>query len=314
MVSGTGPGGRVTKADVLARTEPLAPTGVHGVRATPAARRLAREAGLDLRQVAGSGPRQRIQAADVAAAAAASAQPAQRVLLSGMRATIARRLAQSWQAAPHATFSVEVDMAAAEALRGDLNRPVQGTAPLRVSVTALLVRACALALQGYPMVNATLQGDEITLHREANVGVAVALEDGLIVPVIKGAQRLALGDIAERLEDLVARARSGQLAPADVAEGTFTLSNLGGYRVDHFTAIVNPPQVAILAVGRIARRPAVVEAAGGEALAIRPTMAMTLSVDHRVLDGAVAARFLQSVAEFLEQPELLMQVNAVHVI
>jgi pyruvate dehydrogenase E2 component (dihydrolipoamide acetyltransferase) len=263
-------------------------------------------AGIDLRGVTGSGPRQRIQAADVRAAEAATrAAPAQRVLMTGMRATIARRLTQSWQAAPHATFSVEVDMAAAESLRGDLNRPVQGAAPLRVSVTALLVKACALALQGHPMVNATLQGDEITLHREANVGVAVALEDGLIVPVIKGAQRLTVSEIAARLEGLVARARSGQLTPGDVAEGTFTLSNLGGYRVDHFTAIVNPPQVAILAVGRIARRPVVVETAGGEALAIRPTMAMTLSVDHRVLDGAVAASFMQALAGLLEQPAQL---------
>ncbi len=305
-VSGTGPGGRVTRADVLAMAEPPAPTGAQGVRATPAARRLAREAGLDLRQVAGSGPRQRIQAADVRAAAAVANQPARRVPLTGMRATIARRLSQSWQATPHATFTLEVDMAAAEALRADLNRPAEGLVPVRVSITALLVRACALALQSHPMVNATLQGDEIMLHREANIGVAVALEDGLIVPVIKGAQRLALGDIAERLEDLVARARSGQLAPADVAEGTFTLSNLGGYRVDHFTAIVNPPQVAILAVGRIARRPVVVEAAGGEALAIRPTMAMVLSVDHRVLDGAVAASFLQALAGLLEQPAQLV--------
>jgi pyruvate dehydrogenase E2 component (dihydrolipoamide acetyltransferase) len=308
-VTGSGPGGRVTKDDVLAAAEPSGPAPMQSlaVRATPAARRLARLAGIDLRSVTGSGPRQRIQAVDVRAAqVAATAAQTLRVPLTGMRGTIARRLSQSWQTIPHATFTVEVDMAAAEALRAELNRRADGHAPVRVSVTALLVKACALALQRHPMVNATLQGEEIIVHGEANIGVAVALEDGLIVPVIKDAQGLDLAGIAARLEDLVGRARSGRLAPADVSGGTFTLSNLGGYRVDRFTAIVNPPQVAILAVGRIARRPVVVETAGGEALAIRPTMAMTLSVDHRVLDGAVAASFLQALAELLEQPAQLV--------
>jgi pyruvate dehydrogenase E2 component (dihydrolipoamide acetyltransferase) len=192
------------------------------------------------------------------------------------------------------------------ALRDELNARAQAAGGPHASITAVLVKVCAWALMRHRWANASLHGEAIHLHDTSNIGVAVALDTGLIVPVIHQAERLGMAEIARRLEGLANRARQGRLTPDDLGGGTFTISNLGMYGIDHFTAIINPPQTAILAVGRVARRAVVVERGGQDELAIRPTMHLTLSVDHRVLDGAGAARFLRDIVEALEQPGLLL--------
>jgi pyruvate dehydrogenase E2 component (dihydrolipoamide acetyltransferase) len=325
-IEGTGVSGRITKADVVA--------AVSKIRGTPAARRLARERGLGLEGIAGSGPRGRIQAADIPVGAGLRTRPpahindttvgaglrtrpflgppldgnsdVEVVPLAGMRRTIAERMARSAQTAPHITLTVEADMSAAQALRAELNARADAASVPRISVTAILVKACAWALMRHRWVNASLHGGEIHLYRSANIGVAVALDEGLIVPVIHRAEMLGLGEIGARLSDLAERAQQNRLAPADVAGGTFTLSNLGMYRIRQFTAILNPPQSAILAVGSIAKRQIVVEQDGQDVAVIRPMITMTMSADHRVLDGAVAARFLQDLVDVLEHPNLLL--------
>lgn len=313
-VARTGPGGRITKGDVEAAvgvsSRPAAGTGAGRVRATPAARRVARERVVDLAEVTGGGPRGRVQAADVMAHESRPApgpEPEfETVPLRGMRRTIAARMQQSYQTAPHITLTVEVDMSAVEALRDELNARAEGLGVARVSITAILVKVCAWALQSHRWVNASLHGEEVHLHASSNIGVAVALDQGLIVPVIRSAERVGIAEISSRLRDLTDRARRGVLAPEDVRGGTFTISNLGMFGIEHFTAILNPPESAILAVGRIAKRARVIEGEEGDKVAVRPMMTMTLSVDHRVLDGAVAARFLKDVVEALEHPNLLL--------
>ncbi|MBK7916879.1 MAG: 2-oxo acid dehydrogenase subunit E2 [Chloroflexi bacterium] len=269
------------------------------VRATPAARRLARAQGVDLTAVNGSGPHGRVQAKDVVSPVVEekAVQP-----VSAMRRTIAERLTRSYQTIPHITFTVAADMTAVTDLRRRLNERGDGAT---VSVTAVLVKVCAWALGRQPLVNASWRVDGIQLHEQAHIGVAVALDDGLIVPVVQNAVHLGLAAIADQVQDLTARARNGRLQPADVQGGTFTISNLGMWGVEQFTAVINPPQSAILAVGRIVKQP-VVETAMGDEIVIRPMMKMTLSVDHRIIDGAVAARFLQDVVAALEQPDRLL--------
>ncbi len=270
------------------------------VRATPVARRLARAQGVDLTAVNGSGPHGRVQAKDVVSPVVEekAVQP-----VSAMRRTIAERLTRSYQTIPHITFTVAADMTAVTDLRRRLNERGDG---VKVSVTAVLVKVCAWALGRQPLVNASWRVDGIQLHEQAHIGVAVALDDGLIVPVVQNAAHLGLAAIAEQVQDLTARARNGRLQPADVQGGTFTISNLGMWGVEQFTAVINPPQSAILAVGRIVKQPVVVETAVGDEIVIRPMMKMTLSVDHRIIDGAVAARFLQDVVAALEQPDRLL--------
>ena len=319
-VVGTGTGGRITKGDVE-KASHSAPPESGKVRATPAARRVAREAGIELSEVVGSGPRGRVQVGDVTMwqgdrvagwqgdavpTIVSGARPSEVVPLAGMRRTIAKRMTQSWQTAPHVTFTVEIDMSAALSLRAELNQRAEQEGLPKISVTALLVKVCAWTLKRHPFVNASLVGEEIHLQPDANIGVAVALESGLIVPVVKQADRLSLAAIASRVFELTAKARAGDLAPEDVSGGTFTISNLGMYRIDHFTAIVNPPQAAILAVGRTAKRQIVIESEQGDEVAIRPMMNMTLSADHRVLDGAQAALFLNDFVEILEHPSAML--------
>jgi pyruvate dehydrogenase E2 component (dihydrolipoamide acetyltransferase) len=271
------------------------------VRATPAARRIARERGIDLALVPGTGPQGRVQAADVLAFEPAAA--AQVVPLTGVRRTIAERMTASYRTTPHIALTVRVDMGAFEETRAQLNARIEATDHPRVSVTTLLVKATAWALRQHPWLNSTLQGDEIRLLPQVNIGVAVALQEGLIVPVVREADRKGVAQIATQIEDLANRAREGRLTPADVAEGTFTVSNLGPLGVEQFTAILNPPQAAILAVGAV--QPEVVPGDGGQTV-VRPMMRMTLSVDHRIVDGAVAARFLDTLRKALEAPALLL--------
>jgi pyruvate dehydrogenase E2 component (dihydrolipoamide acetyltransferase) len=315
-LTGSGPGGKITRQDV--ERQLTAVKGDGKVRATPAARRLAQEAGLDLSTVQGSGPRGRVQGSDVQAALAArpaapppvpaavvavpqpvfvSGEPVI-VPLEGMRRTIAQRLQASYQQAVHITFTLDVDMTKAIAFRELANQRLPEGHP-GVSMTALIVKAVAWALRRHPLLNSYLQNDQIIMIPTVNVGVAVALPDGLIVPVVKNADQKGLLQIGAEVADLSQRARAGTLKPEDVADGTFTVSNLGMFGVDHFTAIINPPQVGILAVGRTARRFVPGE---DDQPVVRPIMTITLSVDHRVVDGAQAAQFATDLRGALEEP------------
>lgn len=315
-ITGSGADGKITREDV---EQHLAGQGVGAASngkayASPAARRVAREHGIDLASVTGSGPDGRIQSADVLAAAASitpvvpalsgvSTPEAEIIPLQGMRRTIAERMTTSYQTAPHITFTSRVDMTQFNETRVQLNTRAEEVGGIRISATAMIVKAVAAILTHHPLMNSSLRGEEIHLRRDANIGVAVALEEGLIVPVVKNADRKGLSQIATEINDLAARARDGQLVPSDVSDGTFTISNLGPFGVEQFTAIINPPQAAILAVG--ATQLEAVPDEDGQ-IAARPIMRMTLSADHRVIDGAVAARFISDLKAVLEQPMLLL--------
>ena len=310
QVPGTGPGGRVTRRDVEAFAQAGASPS-NKARAVPAARRLARELGVDLASVQGSGPRGRVQSVDVWAAYEAmhssppphpTPTPAERIPLTGMRATIARRMSQSWREAPHIVFEADIDATNLLALSERANALLPDDHP-KVGLTAIIVKACAWALKRHAHMNARLSDNNIILLPEVHIGVAVALEDGLIVPVIQHADQKNLGTIAAEISDLAHRARVGKLRPQDVSEGTFTVSNLGMFGVDRFTAIINPPETAILAVGRVKKRPVVDE---NDAIQVCPMMTITLSADHRVVDGATAGLFLRDLVIALEQPDAML--------
>ena len=267
--------------------------------ASPKARRLAAERGIDLDTlVAGSGPHGALVAADILAAGTGgdSGRPTavEELAPSRIWSIMAQRTTESWTTAPHFYLLREVDAGRLASWREVAGRRLGR----KVSVTDLLVRATAAALRDHPRANAAWADGTILLNDEVNLGIAVAVEDGLVVPVIHGADRIGIAGIVERREDVVARARDGALRPEDVERGTFTISNLGMYGVDAFNAVVNAPQAAILAVGRIVDR---VVAAGGMPV-VRPTMALTLSCDHRVVDGARAAAFLDTLAALIEEP------------
>jgi pyruvate dehydrogenase E2 component (dihydrolipoyllysine-residue acetyltransferase) len=279
------------------------------IKASPLARRIARERGVDLAQVRGTGPEGRIVAEDVERAvvtgpAAVPAAPArvpgtvERVELTALRKTVARRMAEAWTA-PAFQIVMSADMTRAQELRARL---VERHPDERPTVTDVLTKVCALALMRHREVNALFAEDAIELHPSANVGIAVATDRGLLVPVIPGCEALTVAEIAVARADLVGRARDGKLQAADLEGGTFTISNLGMYGVEQFVAVLNPPQAAILAVGAIEER----AVARDGALVARPTMTMTLTCDHRTIDGATAADFLRTVKEFLEEPGLTL--------
>jgi pyruvate dehydrogenase E2 component (dihydrolipoyllysine-residue acetyltransferase) len=274
--------------------------------ASPKARRFAAEQGVDLAVVRGTGPHGAVVAADVESfrggTAAAEPEPAPMEPLSvgSIWRRMAERTQQSWQTAPHFFLFREVDAGRLKAWRASA-RARSGYE--RVTHTDLLVKLCAETLAAHPRVNASWRDEGIITNTDVNVGIAVAVEDGLIVPVVHGADRLELHEIAERRTGLVAAAREGRLRAEDVAGGTFTISNLGMYGVDGFLAIVNPPQAAILAVGRIADR--VVPVDGQPA--VRPTMLLGLSFDHRVVDGARGAEFVDTLASLIEEPAGLVR-------
>lgn len=256
-----------------------------GVVATPAARKLAKERNLDLSTITGSGPGGRITREDVEAAASAPAAAA----LRGMRKTIADRMLHSLQTTAQLTIATEVDVTALVERRTHVQQQ------FAVTYTDLLVEAVAAALAQHRRLCVTVEGDAVRAHDDINVGIAVALEEGLIVPVIQQADRKPLQRIAEESRALAEKARRGQLGVDEVADGIFTITNLGMYGIDAFTPIVNQPQVAILGVGRIIEKPAV----HNGAIAIRSLMTLSLTFDHRIIDGAPAAAFLQDLAQRL---------------
>lgn len=288
------------------------------IKASPVARRLAAEHGVDLRQVTGSGPGGRITRRDIEAylaqqrlAPAPTPAPAPAPVpvpeavrppvfgeerpLSRIRQLIARRMVEAKQA-PHFYVTIEVDMAGAMKLRQDANALLDDAHKL--SVNDLIVKAAALALREFPRLNASFAGDKIIIHPEINIGVAVALEDGLTTVVIRNADQKSLSQIAAESKEIIARTREGKNRPEDFEGITFTTSNLGMYDVDSFIAIINPPNAAILATGAVKEAPVVVD---GE-VRVGTRMKATISVDHRVSDGAEAARFLQTFKRILEQP------------
>jgi len=293
--------GREAAADEAEKEEPA--SRVNGrIKASPLARRIARERGIDLASLGGTGPEGRIVAEDVERAAAAPAHAtagaapleAEVVPLTSLRKTIARRLTEAWQA-PAFQISMSADMTRAQELRERLRD--QG-----VTVTDVLTRLAAIALLRHREVNAQFADDELRIFPNAHIGLAVATERGLVVPVQREVERKSLVQIAAERKEIVQRTREGKLGQDDLEGGTFTISNLGMYGVEIFTAVLNPPQAAILAVGAIDEKPVVVD---GELVA-RPLMSMTLTCDHRAIDGAKAAEFLRELKTLLEEPGLAL--------
>ena len=263
--------------------------------ASPKARRIAMERGVDLASLTGSGPRGAVLAADVEGAGAAAAGAPQPVEVGAIWQRMAERTTQSWQAAPHFYLSRDVDAGRLNAWRDGARRR-EGYE--RLTHTDLLVKVAAAALRRHPRVNATWRDGGIAENDDVNVGIAVAVDDGLVVPVVHGADGLELRAVLERRVELVEAARAGKLRPDDVGGATFTISNLGMYGVDAFAAILNAPQAAIVAVGRIADRVFPVDGRPE----IRPMCTLTVSFDHRVVDGARGAQFLDTLAELVEEP------------
>jgi pyruvate dehydrogenase E2 component (dihydrolipoamide acetyltransferase) len=301
-----------------AATSPTTESGEGAAKVSPIARRLAERLGIDIAQVKGTGTNGRVSKEDVEAYAAQhqagglppAATPAAKTAsvsssetaptrerMTSMRATIAKRLLESKQSIPHYRLVIDVELTALNARRAALNAGGDG----KVSVNDLIVRAAALALVQHPVVNAQLQGDEIVKHAHADVCVAVASDAGLVTPIVRSADGKSVAQIAREVADLAERARSNKLAREDITGGTFTVSNLGMFGVDRFDAIINPPQVAILAVG--AGKERVVVRDGQPAVASVATL--TLSCDHRVVDGATGAKFLATLKELLENPDRL---------
>ncbi|MCC7362393.1 MAG: 2-oxo acid dehydrogenase subunit E2 [Anaerolineales bacterium] len=285
---------------------PVAPSAgritAERARISPLARRLAQEHGLDPEQLTGTGPRGSVTQENVLAAVAARAAApangsasrlpvAERRPLRAIRRTIAQRMTQSWQQAPHVTEMIEADMSAADTFRKAHN----------LSFTDLIIAAAARALVAHPQLNAALVDDTIETYGVVNIGLAVALEGGLVTPVLREANKRSLAELSEARRVLTDKATRGQLALDDLADGTFTISNLGAEGIRYFTPILNPPQAAILGVGAIAPRAVVIN--GG--LHIRTMLDLSLSFDHRVVDGLPAARFLGQIKALLEDPDQL---------
>ena len=286
QVQGTGPGGRIIRDDIelaLQRQQTAPPQPVAPQPVTPAP--------------------QPVYAPAPAAAVAGGSADVEPVALSQMRKTIARRLQQSMQTVPHFYVTMVIDTTRLSEMRESLNEYAAGLPqPIKVSFNDLVIKAVAMSLTHMPEVNVSFDGEQLLLKKHINIGVAVALEQGLIVPVVRDADKRGVLDIAQETRRLAEAARTGKLKPEEFQGGTFSVSNLGMFGVDEFTAIINPPEAAILAVGAIVPTPVVRD---GQVV-VRDLMKVTLSVDHRALDGATAARFLQELKRLLEQPMAML--------
>lgn len=297
-ITPTGFRGGITAKDVLAARD---------VKASPLARKIAARNGVDLEKVQGSGVGGKIMQADVELALPAAVSPApamrgMKVLRTtpyrGVRKIIGDRLSASMATAPHLYFTDSVDVAALHDLRARL-----ASEEIKVSVSDLLILAASKALRAHPDVNVSLIDDQIVCYQSVNVGIAVAGDNGLIVPVVKETETKTISSIARETRDLVERAKVGKLSPEEYSGGTFTISNLGMFGIGNFTAIINPPEAAILAVSSVRKTPVMVTGKDGEEeIAVRPIMNITLSVDHRLIDGLLAATFLGCFKRLLEHP------------
>ncbi|HUW11382.1 MAG TPA: dihydrolipoamide acetyltransferase family protein, partial [Anaerolineae bacterium] len=322
LLAGTGPEGRIIERDVLAYLEAA-------LKITPVARRLAEQAGLDPRALTGSGASGRITKEDVEAAVASAQSAAAHcaaaqvaapptlipivrpaaaaaevpvVPMSGVRAVIARRMTESHQTTAPVTLTTEVDATEFVVARRRLKEKLAGDLGFSIGYNDLLIKLVAKALREFPYMNARLQGDSIRQLSDVHVALAVDTDRGLLVPVIRAADQKGLRECARELREVVARAREGKALPDELTGSTFTITNLGMHEIDAFTPIINLPEAAILGVGRIKPQPAVFN---GE-IAIRQMMWLSLTFDHRLVDGAPAARFLQRIKQLVEEPYLLL--------
>ncbi len=308
---GTGPEGRVVSKDVekflAERGATPAIEAEKALRVTPLAARIAGDLGVNINDLALGLPGSRVRSEDVLSHAQASAPVAAAASVAaeytvkpfaGMRKRIADNVSKSRFTAPHVTVVLEVDMTECAALRNKIIPDIEKTYGTRLSFTDILVKAAARALDEHPAMNSALVGDELCIYGSKNIGVAVALDEGLIVPVVKDAGKRSLGSISAELKPLIDRARTGKFTPDDLAGGTFTITNLGSFGIDVFDPIIVPPQAGILGVCRIADKAVVIN----KQVVVRSMMNLCLSFDHRIVDGAPAAKFLQRLKELLENP------------
>ena len=315
QVQGSGPGGRIKDEDVRAFAESQKgkpPEASRAVRASPVARRVARELGIDISQVKGTGPGGRIKEEDIrsyaeALSAAPVSQPteadAEWLELNSIQRLTGQRMLESVQTAPQFALTVNVDVTNLLWLREGLMERIEAETGERLSVTTLLVKIVAAALKQYPRANASFENEKVKLHPQVNVGVAVGTDEGLVVPVIRDADQKSLVGITQELKAFQEKAQQMRFAADDLSGGTFTISNLGMYGIDHFNAIINPPESAILAVGRTVKTPVGMP---DDTIALRPIMSLTLTIDHRSMDGVQAAKFLAEVKQRIEKPYFLL--------
>jgi pyruvate dehydrogenase E2 component (dihydrolipoyllysine-residue acetyltransferase) len=303
----------------LAETQKPAPKVEKGeevrVKASPVARRVAAELGVDLSSVKGTGPEGRVTETDVRAAAksrsAAQKVPAPpikagetaRINLSGMRKIIAQRLVESLGPVPHFYLNIDIDAGPLMAAREELKSAGEGAEASKITVNDFVLKAAVQAAVKVPRVNASFDGDAIVQYADVDLGIAVAIEDGLLTPVIRTAQEKSLREISEIVKDLAHRARNKRMKPEEFQGGTFTVSNLGRMGIDSFSAVINPPQGFILAIGRITKTPVVDD---GDQIVVGHRMSITMSCDHRVIDGALGAAYLKELRHLLENPTLLL--------
>ncbi|GIN23066.1 dihydrolipoamide acetyltransferase family protein [Siminovitchia fordii] len=303
-VIGSGPLGRIQKIDVenyLVENKK---------KITPLAKKIAKDQGIDLRDVQGTRPRGKIVKDDLIALSSensieeqpADIQAARRVPFKDMRKVIADRISESAFTAPHVTLVSEIDMTKCVSLRKDLLTVIEKMEGLRISFNEILMKAVALTLSQQPGINISLEGEEIVYHSDIHIGMAVAVPDGLVVPVLRNVDQKGLAALTKEAKDLGKKAREGKLSPDDMHGSTFTVSNLGMYAIDEFTPIINAPNAAILGIGRIQDKPVILN---GE-VAVRSMMKVSLSFDHRIIDGAPAAAFLTELKDTLENPYKLM--------
>ena len=287
------------------------------VKASPVARRVAAELGIDLAGVRGTGPEGRVTETDVRAAAKSKSTPAaapkptsapkpgqgMRIQLSGMRRVIAERLVESKAPVPHFYLNIDIDAGPLMAARAELKSAGEGADASKITVNDFVLKASVMAAVKVPKVNASFDGDAMVQYADVDLGIAVAIEDGLLTPVIRAAQTKSLREISEMAKDLANRARNKRMKPEEFQGGSFTVSNLGGMDIDSFSAIINPPQGFILAIGKITKTP-VVDAS--DQIVVGHRMSIWMSCDHRVIDGALGAVYLKELRHFLENPALLL--------
>ncbi len=288
------------------------------VKASPVARRVAAELGVDLSTVNGTGPDGRVTETDVraaakspAGAAAGAKHPASapkagagtRINLSGMRRGIAERLTQSKAPVPHFYLNIDIDAGPLMAARAELKSAGEGADTAKITVNDFVLKAAVMAAVKVPKVNASFDGDAVVQYADVDLGIAVAIEDGLLTPVVRGAQNKSLREISEAAKDLASRARNKRMKPEEFQGGSFTVSNLGGMGIDSFSAIINPPQGFILAVGKIVKQPVVDNC---DQISVGHRMSIWMSCDHRVIDGALGAEYLKELRHLLENPALLL--------
>jgi len=299
LVEGSGPGGAIIEKDVVSYYQN------HRVKVSPVAQKIAEKVGIDLGVIKGTGIGEKVAKRDLQEMLVKSAEvnkTEKKILYTGMRKIIGDRLSQSKFTSPHIYFTTSVGISKIIDLLKRFNQDDEE----RISINDFLVFTVAKVLSEQPNINCSLLGEEIVYHKDINIGVAVALEEGLIVPVIKNADKKSLSILSKETKKLIKLARERKLMPEDYNGGTFTISNLGMYGIDNFTAIINPPEAAILAVGTAKRIPVVIEEKGAEKIEIRSLMEVTLSVDHRLIDGAMAANFLKRLKYYLEFPKGLI--------